>query len=386
MNSHGEGFDATRVAYSRGLVWFFAGMPLLFTVVAALAWRDTEASGGPQWLVFVIGLPLVSAWVIWRTRDAAVTISADGRLRRRSVTGDQAANLANVSEVMVMPSVAYEDQLGTHHQPNYGYVVRDTDGGFVSIARRGPWPDISPVLAQIAHALHQDRGRCDPITWEFLHRDAGLAATTTFPERLTHPPEGSWSTPLTIPRRQRTSTLVSLFAFAAFPMIGAVPGFLGMISDQPGQALTALFGGLLTTGVFWGLLWQVIRRGDRDRVVIAEDGGLQAVTRRTRWLTLGYRLDEGSVDLTRLRRAQVVPGSWTHESKRDQPQWWRLDLEDTDGGFAGINLMHPRTPRATLFPQLAYHVERADIELDELTRRAIRLRLGRPLADARPAA
>lgn len=49
-----------------------------------------------------------------------------------------------------------------------------------------------------------------PLTWEVLHRDAGLAPAP-FPDRLTRPPEEGWGTPLRILRKQRASALTPLF-------------------------------------------------------------------------------------------------------------------------------------------------------------------------------
>lgn len=152
-------FDGARADYRTWLRWFFSGIPLLFTVVAVLAWRDPGPFGGPQWLVFVVGLPLVAAWVLWRTRDAAVTVTPAGRVRRRSVTGDQAAELSRLAEVMVLPSLSYEDQLGaTQHQPDYGYLIRDLDGREVAIARGRPWTDTTPVLPRWHGRYRRARG------------------------------------------------------------------------------------------------------------------------------------------------------------------------------------------------------------------------------------
>lgn len=372
------GIEPVHVGYRRWMRWFFVLVPLLMTGVAAAAWRETEASGGAQWLVFVIGLPLVAGWTWWRTRDAAVTVSAAGRIRRRSVTGDQAADLTRLARVGHAPTLSHEDTFGADRQPDHGFEVEDADGARVTIAAGAPWVDPASAFVQVVRALRSGTARTDPMTWTALLRAAGLAERP-LPPRLTEPPPDAWGTPLTIARRTRVSTLTPLFALTAIPMAPALMGFFGQLDTHVGRALTSLAGGLVATGIAWSLLWWVLRRGDRDVVTVGRDGRLRSASHRTGLFLLGLRVVEGEVDLTRLTRCQVVPAGPTHDNHRDRPQFWRLELADEAGGQAEVVLHHVRTPPATLLPQLAHHLEANPPVLDAATRRALELRLGRPL-------
>lgn len=389
--------SAVHGPYRRSLLALYLGSSLLALAVATLAATDdSEASGAQWWLpASLFTVVIVRILLRWRTLGATVT---DGKvLHLRTIWQDRSVRLDDLDSVAVIPSRYYADQLKEQQRASQSYGIRlvDRAGDALTLpAQRSRAIDFyangADIAAAVADALADGAARCDPSAWETVHHEAHRDVPP-FPRRLTEPPEGSWGTPLIIPRRQRVAWLFVVFVLTAPPLgIGTVAA-LALGSSSPLQAITAIGGGMMATALFWTPLWWMLRQGDRDQVVMTQSGRLTSVARNAGFLTLGFGLCHGEVDMSRLRHIQAVPGAATKPDFQDSPQWWKLELEDEDGGAAHIHLMQSRAPRATLLPQLAHFVERSAIQLDRTTTRVIELRLGRALqsrrsgADSQPA-
>lgn len=377
--------EPVRTGYKRWLPWLYSFLPAMFGAIGFLAWRQDRIV---QWLAVAILSPAIIAVIWWRTGRAALWIDGSGRLHRRGARRQQ-ADLHRLQAVFVSGSVPYPDQHAhERYKPpppmsfatQFTFYVEDADGGRVMVAPAYTWIDEKPLLHQIIAVLAAGGGRCDPLCWEYLHLSAGLDVPP-YPERLQEPPADAGGQPLRIRRIHEAAmmTRTRYLAVAAFLLSGGLSAIFS--PNLVLAALNVVIGGVLFA-VVWLLTDRAVRRSGRDVVRIGDDGHLTATTRRA-WsgARLGYRLSDGAVDLRRLRRARFVAG--TRCDAAGLPLWWNLELDDEDGGHATIDLFHRREPEATMYPQLATHLEAVDLPLDARTHDGLSARLGRPLTNPR---